>query len=260
MKKTTVTWGILIGLILFSGLAAAGYTAISRTIAAGPQASPGGISTILEAPAPDLEINSQPIGNGTSLKILGLDDLTIPLPSFLVDQPIPDMAIILILAAVFTGMIVGTGIALYVGATLLGKLVGSTKESADYASAASALDKVHTAYVKEMKTVRPPDPIPEHDRPLSLAFSAIVLVMMMLSFFGAAFATSFTESINIWNWGYGFALAGLVAGMFYFGRKRTSTVSADGTAAVDWGRIWVVLTGLLIVGIGMGVMFFVRAG
>ncbi len=247
MKKSTVTWAILIGLILFSGLAAAAYATISNTIAAGPGASPGGLGSIISAPSPDLDVNM------------------VTLPAFLPvigGTDVPDIAVILGLLGIIGGAVVTNGIVLFIITRILGGLVSNTKESDDYIQGANQLAKEQTAFVKEMKQVRPPDPIPDHTRPGSLAFSAIVLSMVMLGFFGAAYAASFTDSTNIWNWGYVFAAVGLIAGVLFFTttRGRTNSVSGDATAALDWGRIWVVLTGLLIVGIGLGVMFFVRSG
>lgn len=81
---------------------------------------------------------------------------------------------------------------------------------------------------------------------------------LLLSFFGAAFSDNFLGGNNQAMWSAGFAIVGMLAGLAFFRKSWVIETEKADTAAVDWGTIWVVLSGLVVVGIGLGVMFWVR--
>ena len=268
-RSNAITWAICIALI-FAGAAA--IITVPRVV--GSILGEGGLLEF-GASAPDLSANrvDLPYPNFLPKTQLMQDELTFCQEAGTTWQQgfvlinsdcqvrfsIPDILLVLGLTGLLLGAIIGAGLPLVIIVPLLAKLVKGTKESDEYAQGVKAMEDDRKTFVKAMKEEKPPYPMPDHNRPGWEAIAATICTMTFLGFTGAAYAVSFTDSHGVWNWGYLFAAVGLLLSLLFFNRNRMATLSSEATTSVDWGRIWIVLTGLVIMGIGMGLMFFVRS-
>ena len=86
-----------------------------------------------------------------------------------------------------------------------------------------------------------------------------MVVMLLLAFLGAAMSDNFADGDNQTLWAAGSALVGLLIGALVFWRGGAADSAETDTEPMDWGIVWILISGLLIVGIGLGAMLWVRA-
>ena len=220
---------------------------------------------ILSAVVPSLLGGNGVSGGGSappSLPSIDTSNGQVALPSFLANltgiESLSEVTIFLILTAIITGAIISTGIVIFFLYRMLDTTISGVKDDEEYQSGVNELETRRKAANKQYLQDSPPTPMPSHERHGWTAFSASALMALMLSYFGAAFSDNFLGGNNQLWWSVGFAAAGLLAGLAFFRKTWVVETEKADTAAVDWGTIWVVLTGLVVLGIGLGVMMWVR--
>ena len=78
-------------------------------------------------------------------------------------------------------------------------------------------------------------------------------------FLGAAFSDNFMGGGNQFNISLLFGTVGLAFGWLLFNRNSVEASDANQKSGIDWGNIFIILTGAIVVGIGLGIMMWVRA-
>lgn len=202
------------------------------------------------------------VGSAPSLPSIDASVDQVPMPDFIANltgvEALPDVVVFGILTAIVFGSVIGAGIPLFILYRLLDTTITGVKEDDEYKNGVAELESRRKAANKQYLQDSPPTPMPSHDRPGWTAFSTSALMALLLSFFGAAFSDNFLGGNNQAMWSAGFAIVGMLAGLAFFRKSWVIETEKADTAAVDWGTIWVVLSGLVVVGIGLGVMFWVR--
>ncbi len=112
------------------------------------------------------------------------------------------------------------------------------------------------AYLKKS----PPDPMPSHERPGWSVFSTSLLIALFMAFVGAAFSYEFQQGHNTLAYSLGFAATGFVAGISLLKQRMISAIDANEQEAIPGDVLWIVVTGMLLVVFGLGVMMWVRGG
>lgn len=247
LNKSTVTWLVIIGLILFSGIASALWPTISEGLLGGDGGGGGGISLS----APNVDPSDKTITFGSGIPVLG-------------DQTINEYMALLIIAVPVFVLVPGVGIGLWLLVSLLSNTVENTKEDPEFQSSVAILEKKEKDVVNQYKKTAPPDPVPDHDETRWIWISSILTVGLLFSYVGAAWSDNFAGGNSQGMYSLVFALTGIALGylLIWPRRKRTSvlpTGSSSNEGAIPWETVFIVVTGAIIVGLGMAVMFWVRS-
>ena len=168
------------------------------------------------------------------------------------------MAIIL-LSVIVIGSVIGAGIPLvFIYRALDTTTTGVVKDEA-YQANLTAIANREKAQIKALAKSQPAGKAPSHDESGWTATSTALTMGFLFSLVGAAFSDNFAGGANQMNTVWMFTITGLVIGFLTlnYGRVRQS----DDTQAnpIDWGMIYIVLTGILVVGLGTGIMMWVRS-
>ncbi len=245
LKKSTVTWLVIIGLIIFSGLVSALWPTMREGLVGGD----GGGSGIALS-GPDIDPSDKTITFGSGIPVLG-------------GQTINEYMALLIIAVPILVLVPGVGIVLWLIFSFLSNTVEKTKEDPNFQSKVSAIDKRTSDVYKEYKQISPPDPVPDHDETRWIWISSIFTVGVLFAYIGAAWSDNFAGGNSQAMFSAVFALIGVVLGyLLIWPRRQSRTVAVTGNGeegAIPWETIFIVVTGALIVGVGLAVMFWVRA-
>ena len=107
-------------------------------------------------------------------------------------------------------------------------------------------------FIKENKDLNPADPIPSHELPRWSVASTSIIFFFFAMLIGAMLAATFGGPVGSTGWIFG-AVA-LVLCLFYFRPTTLSAVDLKDYNTTNWGIIWVIVSGAVFVGIGLGVM------
>jgi hypothetical protein len=265
-----MTWAIIIGLLVVGAFASAVWPTISAQLNGRSTAS-------LREEAKPIVINIESYLMGKEIMgILGdvspdlLDTVNENLNGREISQPI---AIGILIALSLGGLVLLTGpIALIY--TRLEKQASTVKEDETYQLAVSALEKRQTAEIKAMQQANPgrinDDPV--EDRRgfsytmafLGIGFAWVIGVVLGRAAFGGDLVESGGKLINPVSIVSLIAVVIAVAAFFLYFRFIRKPEEIDLTqtdySPVSWGWLWVIVSGLLIVGIGTGLAITLSSG
>lgn len=257
--KPWINWIVIIGLLAFFGIATAVW------ISASPSLSLGGGSSSTQVPVEiePIVINVPPALPVTlpevSLPGLEVNSQTITLE--------PLMAVIGLTLFILGGIVI-TGVIITVLYTFLDKIRNKTLDSDEYKANESALSNKEQAYFKEVRQGREAHPAPgtaEMPRWSVISTSAVILILVAL--------TGMVISLTFWpHWieiiddslrAPGLAVIGvlcLITLIILIWRmspnKIESVEASDGGIPRD--TIAIILTGLLILGLGIGFTIYIN--
>lgn len=258
-----MTWLIIIGLVVVGGLASAVWPTISA------QLNIGNAAEIAAAREP-----AQPIVIDIEKYLLGPEILNLvsSAPDFVqnfVDsingREISQAMAIGIISALTIGSLVILGGPLAFIYTKLESSASAVQEDEEYKAAVSALDKRQTAVIKEQQQAKPAhiDGNEASDRrgfAYTMAFLGIIFAWVigtvighMISSGEAGNNTQITNPVG--NATLAVVVIALVGYFLYFRfiRKPEEIDPAESDySTVPWGWVWVIISGLLIVGVGAG--------
>jgi hypothetical protein len=180
------------------------------------------------------------------------------------------LQILLLMGVLAGGLIVGTGIAIALGNVIISRLVTNTANSETYQTRKESLDKREADEMKQLRNERKTGRAsPERWRRWSAISTGIVFVIFAL-FAGYLIAYTFYPDGIVVQGNDIIAVASIITGVVVLLtllilalRLRPSRLEAIDTApagAVPWDFIAVVLTGILVVGLGIGFMIFINSG
>lgn len=247
-RQSLINWGIVLVLLLGAGVLTIAWPAIFG----------GGSSAT--APIPT-----------------GPETITIPLPiaiagrSELVFTSWQLMGLIafLVIGAVITG-----GIVLAVINWLLSRIVNNTKEDPAYQQDLAALERSTAAEIKELQAARPTSTSPDSRWRRWAIATTSAAILMFVAFFGLLIANSlFPQGYIVWQDTLVNITAvvtlilvaiALIVLVLYYRSRREMVAAGDAAVAGDagsipWDTIAILTTGLLVVGIGIGLILLLNA-
>ena len=262
MKDKLQTYGLIVALLLIA-LMSPVIISVTNNVLSGS----GRERREVEAPNETEEIVIQ-----IDKLLLGEELVKIPFLADLNQDPIKVSApiLMLVLAGVFVGGIVVVGGGLAMTYKFLDNFVLRTKGDNEFQATVSQMEKKQKDELKLINKASPADPIPSHEEPRwSVAATSIIAVLFAWTM-GQLLATVFFPTGNIaigeqlisgasiLSWVFIILTVVLLAFVY---RPRVFIAESDAAAnkETDWGIIWVIVAGAVIVGIGAGLMFAVRS-
>ncbi|MGW8317915.1 MAG: hypothetical protein ACWGPS_01630 [Candidatus Promineifilaceae bacterium] len=156
---------------------------------------------------------------------------------------------------------------------ILGRQVEKVYDDESFQTAQSELGKKEQARIKELRSERPIAPEPEpaiRSRWSAFVFALIALMFVWFTSLALGIAyfgdTTWTIGNRLVDPASIFSLVCVViatVGLIIYFRVRDPALADPGASdyqPVNWGWIWVLLSGLLVVGIGAGLAFALRGG
>lgn len=265
--ETWKTWAFIIGLLLFSALATVAWPSIQEQIDLN-------FEGVNATPAVDgLEVES---GEMVTIQLedylLGEVLVEAPLIGDLDGMEVHPLLLTGILAAVMVAALFVMALPLaliYVG---LDRQTVALKKDEAFQAKQAELEKRQKAELKALEKSQPPGSIPDHEGSSWSVVSTSAIILMFVIFIGFALTDTFYPEGEVQLAGGALvnpalpvvgtlALITVLGLIAYFRIKGGDPlVSAEGAdTPIPWGTIWVVVSGLIFLGIGIGLMLAVRA-
>lgn len=261
MKEKLQTYGLIVALLVIALMSPVIISVVNNTLSGSGRERP-------EVKAPN---ETEMITLQIDKLLLGEELVKIPFLAELNQDPIQVSApvLMLILAGLFVGGIVVVGGGLGMTYKFLDNFVLSTKETSDFKATVTQMEKKQKDELKLINKARPADPIPSHEEPRWSVVATSIIAILFAWTLGQLLATVFfpagdvaigeqlISGATILSWVFIILTVILLAFVY---RPRVFIAEADAAAdkATDWGLIWVIVAGLLVVGLGAGLMFAVR--
>lgn len=268
-NESRMTWAIVIGLIVVGGLASAVWPAISA------QLNIGRSGELAAASEP-----AEPIVFHIEDHLLGKEIMTLlgSAPQGVQDfvnnningREISQPVAIGIFVALTVGGLIALGLPLAIIYTRLESSASAIQEDEEYKAAVSVLEKRQTAELKEQQQAKPAkiEGDEASDRrgfAYTMAFLGIIFAWVIGTVIGhAAYGGELIETengqlINPVSLVSLIVLVITLVGYFvyfrFFRRPEEIDPAESDYSPVSWGWVWVIVSGLLIVGVGLGLAF-----
>lgn len=241
-KRSWITWGIIFVILVGSGI---------LTILL-PALLGGGQSSTPLPPEPTTVTIPLPVPIG------GRSEITLP-----------SWQLMLGLAILVPGLVIGAGLTLGIVYIILSRLVAGTTASADYKQNAAALEKRQNDRIAQMRETRPTSMAPESTWRRWSVITTALIVLMFVAFLTLLFTSTLFPSgqivrqeniVNIVSLIVGAVLIlALVFMALWLRHDRIASFNRGDTLSIPWDFIAVVITGLLVVGLGIGVIAILNA-
>jgi hypothetical protein len=166
--------------------------------------------------------------------------------------------IILGLFFVVVGLVFAVSLPLGLIVVMGSRSTNRLHENPDYQQAVLNLENGQKIYVKERLENAPPNSKPSGVMPRWSAIST-TLVLMALSYFGGVVFGS-AIGANPVVWGQLFALVALIVCLLTIRPHKILQVDDTMNARPPWSSLWVLFSGALVVGLGLGAMYAVMTG
>ena len=181
-------------------------------------------------------------------------------PQALIDLTLSPMATLLLTGVLAIAPIVLIGGGLAVAFSRLDAVAAENKTDPEYKEAVQALDNRWKDQKKEWKSSQPANPIPNHDRPQRFAAVTAGLLMMCAIFVGYLFADLFYPEGDVVrggelvavgrNWAWAMLLLTGISSAAFLRPQVVQAIEGDREAAIPWAMIFMILLGVLVLGIG----------
>lgn len=229
-------------------------------------------------PIPTLELGG---GGGSTTRIPSeVEEIEVPELLLPITQGIglPDTVNAFVIIGILAGLVivpvvvVGGGIAFIY--TLLSRITASVTEDPEFKKTQAALEKREQERIKQMRAGRDAGKMPEHKMPRWSVISNTLIALMFISFFALmlggtfypegleAITNPFTQEKQLVGMGGLLALIlSVVALPFLLWRirpRRLESVNGTDYGAIPWDTIIVIVTGLLVVGLGIGYIVYLN--
>lgn len=215
----------------------------------------------IPAPAPEvpmLEINVPPF----LVNALGINSPLI----------VNGFIAVAVLAALIIGAVVVMGGGLAFLYTLLTRQTVAIEASEEFKANQAALEQREAERIKRLRAERKPAPMPSHKMPRWSAVSTSLAILLFVVFFGFILNSVFFPHGEIivtlgnvpriinsaWFVVGGLVLLTLPFLLWYIRPARLEQAESTDNAGVPWDFIAVLLTGLLVVGLGIGFVVYLN--
>lgn len=263
--ETLRTWLIVIGLLLFSGLASLGWITLSERGSEAFFEVEQALNVDIGLP---FETDVDPVTIQLDDYLLGEVLVEAPLIQRLDGVQVPPLLLAAILAAITVGGLVAMGLPLAFIYVRLDQQTEATKEDPGFQERQQALEQRQKEMLKERNERQPAGDIPSHEMPRYRVISTSIVILFFVILMGLALSETFFPEGEIRIDGSVLNPALPVSAVLtivtvlilvgYYGRRTETTNGGDGEAGIPWGMIWVVVSGLIFVGIGTGIMLAIR--
>ncbi|MDT8305341.1 MAG: hypothetical protein RRC07_05350 [Anaerolineae bacterium] len=254
--ETWRTWLIIIGLLVFGAVASVAWPAIVDSI--------------------NLDFDLSLAGRSGEVE---QESGSIPLPAWLaglpgVDAVVDDsggvhpLLVFVVLAALFVGLIAGAGIVLGLLVRVLDRQVRQVKSDSEFQESAAALARREQERLRARSQSQPSSDMPAHQHPRWSVVATSLVVLFFVLLLGFALADTLYPSGPIelasgrWvdpavPWSIGLVVFALLL-ILVVVRSRGAALGGNENQPVSWNMIWVVITGLVFLGIGIGLTLAIR--
>jgi len=249
------TWAFVLGLLLFTGLASAAYLWFS---------SQEDTSSSTETASVAQE--TQPITVSIGDYVLGDELLGIPFVNDKIEGTQLNPWIVVIAAIILVSVLIGgIGTALAVVSLISSRQVAKVYSDEEYQHSAAALSQREQETVKELQETRPvaaSDP-PERKLRWSLITSALLIVILVwaaglafgIAFFGDTTWQIFGADVSVVTV-INIVLVAITIAIIAITIRAHEPGELDSSKSdynpVNWSYVWIILSGVLILGIGAG--------
>ena len=177
--------------------------------------------------------------------------------------------VMLALAFLVPALVIGAGLTLGIVSILVSRFITRAKSTPDYQQAAAAVDKRYADRISRMRETRPTSKAPESTWKRWAVITTALTVLMFVGFSALLIASFMFPSnqiirqdniVNITSlFALGALLLALVVMALTLRGDRLTAPDRSGTMPIPWDFVAVVLTGLLVVGLGIAVIAIVNA-
>ncbi len=259
-------WGfplLIVAVLLITSLLTVIFPAVTRNIS---QAISGGSSNPAASHA---EIPSQPVYQenvriDVEGYIVGEELVKIPaLGEFNskteAERTYTSLSLLAIITAIVIGGLIAFTIPIAGLAMLASRGINRTQNDKSYEAAATSLENKIAARFNDENKEKPVTGKPEtHSRPARDAWAAILMVLFLTYMAGYVLGDAIMGNGRLFA--NVFAILTIVIGYFYFRPARIEAIDATENSGFNRGLIWVVASGALMMGIGIGLMYIVMSG
>lgn len=273
--ETWKTWLVIVGLLLFSGLASVFWLSAGDVGIGGNGLFNLGEGVTLDGSAL-VEQDVEPVTIRLDDYLLGEVLVDVPLLRELNGVEVHPMVLTGILAAIFLGGLLAVGVPLGLIYIRLDKQAETVKEDPEFQAAQQRLEEREKEWRKEQEAERPSasasDEASAEGRSFAFTFTTVGTAILFAIFISFALAETFYPEGEILLasgvlldpvviiMAVMLLLTTLILLAIFRPRRATTPAEASGDdQPIPWGTIWVVLTGLVFVGIGTGLVLAVRA-
>ena len=204
-------------------------------------------------------------GGGAAVSA-GIATLSLPFPLFGKTEMNALLVLLLLTAVVLVSVaIAGAAVA---GINLfLVKQTDSTKADAAFKTRQSALDKRQTEEIKQMRQGRPAGPIPPHKMPRwSVVSNSLIVLFFVVALAKVLTSALLTDAaalaVGPLSWNVliigGLALLTVLILAWRMRPHRLEAIEATNNGPIPWDTIWILLSGLIVVGLGVGIVLYLN--
>jgi len=240
-KGSLITWGIILALLI-------GSAALTVLV---PALFGGGTSVPLPRQMSTVTITPP-------IPIAGQDSFTLA-----------SWQAMLVLAFLIPALVIGAGLTLAVIYILISRFVARTQATREYQDSTAAIDRRQKERISRMRETRPTSAAPESTWHRWAAITTTLTVLMFAGF-GALLIASFVfpswqitrqdTIINVVSLTALIAmLVALVVMVLTLRGNRLAAPDRSGVMSIPWDFVAVLITGLLVVGLGIAVIAIVNA-
>lgn len=240
-KRSLITWGIILAILIGSAMLTVFLPALLGGGATTPL--PREVSTVTITPP-------IPIGGNSSFTLASWQ-------------------VMLALAFLIPALVIGAGLTLALVYILISRFVSRTQATREYQENAAALDRRQKERISKMRETRPTSVAPESTWHRWAAITTVLTVLMFVGFtalligsfvFPAWQIAGQNRIVNIVNLVAVVAmLVALVVMILALRGNRLAAPDRSGTMPIPWDFVAVLVTGLLVVGLGIAVIAIVNA-
>ena len=177
--------------------------------------------------------------------------------------------VMLALAFLVPALVIGAGLTLGIVSIIVSRFITRAKSTPDYQQATAAVDKRYADRISHMRETRPTSKAPESTWKRWAVITTALTVLMFVGFSALLIASFVFPSnqivrqgniINITSlFAVGALLLALVIMALTLRGDRLTAPDRSGAMPIPWDFVAVVLSGLLVVGLGLAVIAIVNA-
>lgn len=248
---------IIIGLIVLSAILTITWRTISGGLMSGGETGrPAGTAVNIPAePVEDVILDLEGLFPSLAPDYF----FEIPAIEELNGEAYNPFTILAILAVVAFGGIIAVGLLLMFITRAADRTMTRVKEDQDYIKAVNNMEKGQQEYFREKNKIAPPNPKPSGVMPRWSALSTALVATALAFFFGTVVGANISHGAQQ-LFGNVFAVATFAVTFYLVRPSNVFEVDKTDYNRTPWSTIWVILSGAIVVGLGMGFMFAVING
>jgi hypothetical protein len=241
--------GIIVILLLIVGAASVFLPAIQEQIV--------GSTSNLEV---GLETENEPVEIDLGGFLLGeeLEQIT-PLNDLLNGREVNPLFLLVGSLVLIGGAVVTFGLVLALIMRLLDRTVTNTYSDEGFQEATKTLETREKEENKELAKTKPPTDLPDHVRPRSQAYVAIALILFLVGIAAIVVAESLNVDIQVEIFVVGVTIVAALVAIMLIRPEQFADPEKENAATINWSTVWVVLSGLIFLGIGLGLVVAIRS-